>query len=297
MRRELMMAAIAGTLLTQVAPAQEVSLRYRPARVGVQYRVITWSEATTIIDETETPTSGAITLELSAIAGTTQRLAATQGGRYLIQVTRDSVRGRMRPAGGVWRDLADTARRSRVARVTVDERLAIRGVAAAADEMVEPRALRWARGLVGGYELVLPEAPVAVGATWNADVTFPLDPAVVPAAEIDVDPALAAEAYLTAHATFTADSIVPRGADTLVYATLSGQLAPLTLASPAEVSRGSLTVTGALGGTLIWSTGWRAFVAGALRTITTTRLVAPGIETQPTLFIRADVSQRFQLRP
>lgn len=279
--------------------AQEVVLRYRPGRIGTQMKLVVWTDATSTIVAGEAA-SEAITLEFSGLTGLTHRLRAVRGDTSVIAVSWDSVRLQMRPLGEPWRELPDSRRTARTAELTVNRLLAITAMDAPGMHPTADRnALQWFRGLAGGYEIVLPEEPVSPGTTWQGVIYAPVDPAMVPVSELQIDPGLVEIARLAAHVVFTADSVVPRGADTLVVIGLGGPLAPLSLASPAEVSAGTVTVTGALSGTLMWSTGWNGFVAGGVRSVTEARLRPPGVEPvpPPSVTVRADVTRRFQLRP
>ena len=62
---------------------------------------------------------------------------------------------------------------------------------------------------------------------------------------------------------------------------------------------GTVTVSGATAGSAIWSTGWNAYVAGAVRTAVRiqVRVGTFGQEQTSTLRLDTDSTIRFQLRP
>lgn len=284
-------ALAALALTTADATAQErVLLRYHPV-VGARVHTLWWSDVSTTIGVSEG--SETLTLEAEALQSITRRVVQRTDSGYLVEVELDSVRARMRPAGGSWRDLA-VGRGSAGLRVTVDERLRVSDVTSlrAGGDTLTGTRLQTLRGYAGGLEFGLPEEPVAAGDGWSADVVLPLQKSLALGQELNLPDELSGDTELIVRSRFTLDSIVHQPADTLAYLTLRGQVVPATYATQGGPVAGTLTITGATGGSFIWSTAWNAFVSGAVRARTTMQVQAAG-----TMTIRMESSHRFRVRP
>jgi hypothetical protein len=107
------------------------------------------------------------------------------------------------------------------------------------------------------------------------------------------------EPEVLARSTITLDSLVVRPTDTLAYLRVQGSFLP---AGPTEGEVGDAMlagITGAFGGSYIWSTGWNAFVSGALRTRATLTMERSEEIEQTVLEVTLSIdhSTRFQVRP
>jgi hypothetical protein len=167
-----------------------------------------------------------------------------------------------------------------------------------AGEAMGPARLVPFRAFSTGMEFALPEPPVDVGQSWVSDVVLPLHEPSGIEGEVEVSPWLQRVGDLVARSTFTLDSLVDRGTDTLAFLRVQGTFLPMTIASAVEAAEGRARVGGSLAGRMIWSTGWSAFVSGAVRTRVSvaTFLGAPQDES-PGVSATVDVTSRFQVRP
>lgn len=237
-----------------------------------------------------------IEVQLSLRQYLTEQVTDVQPGRFSVWRTVDSTRVRVRAQGEDWQEAPGSRVPRTSARVMLNDRYQI------SDFQLERRDTL--TGLVRdflrtpqGMELALPENPVAAGASWSTDIVFPFSYSEALSGEGDELPVQDAE--LVTRATITVDSIVVRAPDTLAYMRVSGNFLPVTITEAAETADAVTTLTGGMAGTLIWSTGWSAFVAGSTRSVLTAevRLTAPGVERSQGMGMRFDATNRFQVRP
>lgn len=288
-------ACLALSVMPQAAQAQQsILLRYHP-HPRAQMQTLVWSDLTSTISEEGSADS--IAIEAGGLQSITQRLLEVRGAFYLIEVTIDSTRARMRPLGGAWSDLDHPAQQV-AARFLVDDRFRISDVEAVGEDTALLAEIQTMGGLAPGFEFVLPEEPIAVGESWTADVVFPLSTSSGLEGEEGVAESLPQEAEIIARSTFTLDSLVLRPTDTLAYVRMQGNFLPTTVTEAGEEAGGALDITGAFGGSMIWSTGWDAFVSGAVRTRATMRFQLGTPEGGGvTMMLSLDASSRFQVRP
>lgn len=290
----LSIASLAGPAMAQ---AQQMQLRYAPS-AGRLLRTITWTDvAATIRDLPQAgqpPSGDTLHIDVSLLQSISERALAREGNAWQVERTLDSARGRMRAMAGSWRDLAaDTSRPN--ARMLVSDRFQVSRFSMVGDT-ASSSVREWLRNPAGGFELTFPEGPVSVGSSWNSDLVFALANGV----DLSQAGAQAAEgAELVAHVSMTLDSVVPRTGDTLAYLRVQGAFVPTTLSQAPEVGRGTASISGGFAGTMIWSTGWDAWVSGATRAQSVVRFDAVALEegVQAGFELRMDVTSRFQVRP
>jgi hypothetical protein len=293
--------ALLLALVPRGAAQQSVTLRYEPT-VGQQAHTLWWVEtAATIRDVVESADS--IALEIRGQQSITHRVLSVEGRVRTLEVTFDSARPRMRPAGGAW-SAADLPIAGSAVGLRVDDRYRVLAVDTAFRDSVPDAAQRALRGFATRFEFAFPEEPVTVGAPWTADVVYPL----VKPAGLDNEPVLAGRvaelSELVARTTFVLDSLVDRGVDSLAFLTVQGSFVPETVAAAPETGVGeTTTIRGAFAGSLVWSTGWDAFVTGAVRTRATFTMVerstseAGEPEVGPSgIILTLDTTSRFQVR-
>lgn len=284
----LALAVAPHTVLAQ----QSILLRYHP-QPNIRVQTLTRSQITlTIVEGTgETVDPDSLTIESSSLQSVTQRVHEVRGTQYILEVRVDSTRARMRPVGAAWQDIPDPGMRS--ARLVLDDRMRIAEVEVAAADSASADAQEF-HGLAGGLELVFPEDPVAPGESWTADLVFSLKGLE----GLEEETGFQEEPELIARSIVTLDSIVVRTSDTLSYLEVRGSFLPTMLTEAAEAAAGSVSVSGGFAGTVIWSTGWNAYVSGASRTLVT--LVTRGRAGEvgnTTVTLRLDITERFQVRP
>jgi hypothetical protein len=147
-------------------------------------------------------------------------------------------------------------------------------------------------------EFGLPEAAVTVGDTLTSDVVLRVSRPLGFGSETPVAANFSEQPEIVARTTLTLDSLSVRDRDTLAFLTIRGLFVATELDTSTEEIYAMVSVTGALGGSLIWSTGWNAFVSGAIRTRTTMTLERDPIEVDDVaMTLLMDESTRFQVRP
>ncbi len=271
---------------------QSILLRYHP-RAYTPVQTLTRSAImVTILEGTgEAVDPDSITMEASSLESITRRLREVRDTQYVVDVSIDSTRARRRPIAGVWRDISDRGMRS--ARLVLDDRMRITEVEVTSTDTVATADSKF-RGLAGGLELVFPEGPVAAGESWAADLVLPLKGLE----GLDAETGFSGSAELIARSTVTVDSIIARAADMLVYLQVRGNFLPTALTEAPEVVDAVVNISGGFAGTLIWSTGWNAYVSGASRALVTlVTQIGVGELASAATTIRVDVTEQFQIRP
>jgi hypothetical protein len=234
--------------------AQGVRLELR-GQVGPPVRAITGLRGTVVfreINEAGQPIGDSVVGEMTASAGIAYQVVAAAGSSRVVELRYDSLKSRARLLGQAWKEGMPQAT-GRPIRLTVDSTLAIEPGAAAALP-ADPVA---AGGILSWNGVSLPGRVVAPGDTWTVNVTYRLPGELAQLLEIALPDSVRAVA------TVSLDSVAARGADTLAYLTVKHPIGPVTL--PARDAGDSATVelAGSQAASLVWSTGWNAYVAGA----------------------------------
>lgn len=281
-------------------PAQQAALlRYRPLPGAVVHSLVWTDVSMTIADVSggvgEAGVPDSITLEVAMRHSITERVRQAAEGRYLLERTLDSARLRMRALGGAWGERPVDALEGRAARVVVNSRLQTGDFQLVDGRQAPPLARDALRTPPPGYEISLPDEPVAPGQSWATELVFPFNN------PIELEGAaglLVKNAELVARAMVMLDSLVARPSDTLAYLRFSGNFLPLTMPASPETGRGPTDISGALAGRLIWSTGWNAYVSGAARAVIVVQMTpGGGAAGQPGTRMRFDSTNRFRVRP
>ncbi len=289
-------AAWAVLLVTPAVEAQQtISLRYAP-QVGQYAQTVWWFDVTGTVNDAR-PGSVNWAVETTGLRSLTHRVTEVDGDRRVLEVTRDSVRVRTRPIDGVWTSVTDTGGRRPRARLVLDERLRVITVQALESDTETQAAPDGFRAFATGFELALPDRPVSVGQRWAADIVLRLDEPTGFEEEPGVSTWLHRVGDLVVRSTFTLDSLVDRGADTLAFLQVQGTFLPTTIASAVEAAEGRARVSGAFAARMIWSTGWNAFVSGAMRSqVLMATFVGTPQNEAPELSLTLVTSNRFQVR-
>jgi hypothetical protein len=289
----------AAWLATAVPPPvlaqQSIMLRYRP-QPQTRIHTLWWHQGRATLREgaPDVPAIDSIMVETEFLRSLTSSVAEERGDFFVVEVRHDSTRARARPVGGVWRELPGLRQRVTAVRLLVDQRLRVADLQVTAGDSVTLFEIQVLRGFTSGLEFGLPDTPIAPGDTWTADIVLPVAGPDGFGEETPVAQRFVDQPEVIARSTFTVDSLVPRPSDTLAYLTVQGGFVPAVIPLQQEGVQGTLTLTGAFGGSLIWSTGWNAFVAGAFRTRATMAAVeGEGVSVT----LRTEASSRFQVRP
>ncbi len=269
------------------ARVQHLELRYAPP-VGVTYRMHVWTTAQVTVEREKTEPADSMLVE--GFESYTRRVTGRSGAGTLVEIRRDSARVRQREGGEPWVPLS-TAQAPPPAVVTIDGRGRVVDPPAGALEV----GLR--PGLVAGPEIVLPDAQVRSGEEWHQEVTVPVT-WLLPV-DVGYDLPLDRSDALPLRAMMTFDSVLVRGGDSLAFITLAGTLAPVTRARAAEVANTTVVMGGTVTGTIVWSTGWQAFVSGVTESEFQihVRTGVFGEEPQSSGSVGAHVTTRFRIQP
>ncbi|MDH3455729.1 MAG: hypothetical protein OER90_02710 [Gemmatimonadota bacterium] len=297
MHRETLTVVVAAGCLwlatTLGAEAQQsIRLRYQPGAGSVVHTLWRYEATSTVRDGGD-----ALTIEAAGLRSLTHRVLEVTDGVRLVEVTRDSVRLRRRPRGGMWTQVPDVGLAPDIAVVAVDDRLRVQRLELRSAQSASASPAGTLRAFAAGLELAFPEEPQTPGATWTADLVVPLNEPIGLEQELGVATWVEQAVDIVARSTLTLDSIVVRGTDTLVYLEARGSLLPTTLASAPEAGVERARLSGALGGRLIWSTGWQTFVSGALR-VQMRMATFAGLPQDEVAgrTLETDITTRFQVR-
>jgi len=288
LRVALALAVLPG--IAAAADAQTVLLRFQPP-VGLEAHVLWRFEIkSTLTDGADVPVANA---EAVGTRSLTYRVMAQEEASRAVRVTRDSVRYEWRSAPRDWTGAASESGTPPTADLLVDDRLRVSLTSGppAGHERAELGAF------AGGFEAPLPEGPVGAGDSWTADVVMPAAEATGFEAEPDVGRWLARVDAMIARSTFSVDSLVDRGSDTLVYLRVRGSFLAASLVAALEAAEGRSRMDGDFAGQLIWSTGWHGYVSGAVRR--TLRLqVLRGLppDEEVSYGMTSDATLRFRIR-
>lgn len=275
-----------GVILLAVAlpaplPAQQPShLRYVP-RQGELLRTLLGARGTIVFREIVAgqPGPDSIVGEMNRLASVTQRVLETAGPLRVLEVRYDSLRIRSRLLGQAWKEnvLPDSLKGPY--RVPIDEQF------------------RWGSDGNGALEALpdwlgvqFPEEAISLGGSWTYPSVFRLPEELGQLLEIGIT------APLEGSTSVTLDSIVPRSTDTLMYFTIERALGPLILPAVDAGDSAEIAVVGASAGTLIWSSGWQAFVSGASQTRVGGRLRGVGRAGMREASVTWLITTRLQVR-
>ncbi|MFQ5702599.1 MAG: hypothetical protein ACE5HT_01100 [Gemmatimonadales bacterium] len=222
----------------------------------------------------------------------TEEITAVAGDRYSVRLTYDSVRARLRPAGGTWKILDPGPREEATVRVVLGPTMQVLASAEYIDQpnvnVSDSEALR---GMAGGFQLSLPDTLVAVGGSWTAELKYPITVLASVAGDLGVPNT----GELMSLATVTLDSVTARGTDRLSYMTVRGRFHPTRIESSAQ-DAGVADVAGSLVATLIWSSGWNAYVSGGVRMVINLVTYNDTNDKDVTSRLRFEIATQFQLR-
>lgn len=238
-----------------LAAQQPVSIQWTPP-LGAVVRTVTSSRGTMVfreLNEAGQTIGDSVVGEMTSIAGITQRIVDQRPGNTVVEVRYDSLRTRAHLVGQEWKDdlIAGTGETSQ--RVSMDAKLRpLTGAdgGLAADPVSDGGIAFW-------HGVELPDHPVTPGETWTVTTVFRLPSQLGGLLDIVVGDSMIATA------TVRFDSVTARPADSLMFFTVQQTLPPMALPVVDAGDSGTVDLAGAQAASLVWSTGWQAFVSGA----------------------------------
>jgi len=275
----------AGTLAAQ----QPVLVQFG-ARAGTSVRAITSARGTMVfheINEAGQRIGDSVVGELTALASVTHRVVAVQGSHYVVEVRYDSLRTRARLAGQNWTEDLVSGTGQDAARVTVDTRMRL-AEGPTGDLPTDPVANQ---GLATWRGVELPDRPVTPGETWTVNAVYRLPAQLGQLLDITIRDSLVAPA------TVRLDSVTVRPADSLMYVTVQQTLPPMMLPAVDAGDSATVELVGSQAASLVWSTGWNAYVSGASQAKLVGRLQSRNAAGTPRMAeIHWTLSTRLQVR-
>ncbi len=282
----LVLQGLLGTIQAQETHV----LRYAPD-TPMRVNLVSRSEIVMKAIPSGPRTVDTLTVEATRLESATQYADAAEGGRYSIELHYDSVRARMRPVGGLWRQLEASEKEVATVRALLDERMRVLQAEFLYSPHLQDSSAHLTRGLTGGVLLTLPAEPVAVGVPWATDVAYPLSAL----GGIGREEGVPEQGELRSLATAVLDSVVRRGDDILYYVTARGTFAPMRYASTLGGDRASIVAAGSFAAMAVWSSRWSAFVSSASRVLAQIDVQDP-LNTATVSQVRFDVIIRAQVR-
>jgi hypothetical protein len=237
-----------------LAAQQPVAVQWVP-RAGVVVRTVTSSRGTMVfreLNEAGQAIGDSVVGEMISLAGLTQRVVAQQMGTVLVEVRYDSLRTRAHLMGQDWKDDLLSGTGETGVRVSVDTKLRPQGPdgGLVADPVSDGGIASW-------HGVELPDHPVVPGETWTVTTVYRLPSQLSGLLDIVIKDSIIATA------TVRLDSVAARPTDSLMYFNVQQTLPPMTLPVVDAGDSGTVQLTGAQAASLVWSTGWQAFVSGA----------------------------------
>ncbi len=246
---------VASLMALPLRAQQPVTLRYAP-RVGALVRTITRSDGTITLralDAAAQPVGDSVMGQMRSWAGITRRVLEGTDRTRTVEVSYDSLKTQTRLVGQQWKETALSEADKVALNVTLDDQLrpvAGGGGGLAADPVANGGIATW-RGVA------LPGHPVSPGAMWVVQTGYRLPTQLGDLLDVSVGDSI------IANATVRLDSVVPQTRDTLMYLTVRETLGPITLPATDAGAAATVQLAGSQAASLVWSTGWSAFVSGA----------------------------------
>lgn len=249
--RLTLVAAVVLAFPVGLAAQDSLLLRYRPVQGVKVHRV--FQSHTRITGVAATGEAAGPVREAADLGGMTEVALPGPDGALIMHLAYDSLRARMREGEGAWHEYEVASLDSLWLQVRMDSRMHVVEATAGGDRPGSGMLVHLLTGVPG---MQLPEAWLHEGQYWRSRLEFPLGELVGHA------PVGAPTALLGAQTDFRLDSLTARAQDTLAYIRFSGAFTPTTLTRP---DGSTLQFAGATTGTLVWSSGWRGWVAAAAR--------------------------------
>ncbi|OGU33850.1 MAG: hypothetical protein A3K13_04680 [Gemmatimonadetes bacterium RIFCSPLOWO2_12_FULL_68_9] len=272
-----------------LAAQQPVSIQFGP-RVGAAVRTITQARGSMVfheINEAGQRIGDSVVSEVTALAGVTHRVLEAEAGDYLVEVRYDSLKTRVRVVGQAWKEDVLLGAGQDAALVTVDARLRSAG-GAGGGLPTDPVANG---GIASWRGVELPDRPVSPGDTWTVTTVYRLPAQLGQLLDIAIGDSLIAPA------TVRLDSVTVRPADSLMFFTVQQTLPSVTLPAVDAGDSATVELVCSQAASLVWSTGWNAYVSGASQARLAGRLQSRNAAGTPRMAeIHWTVSTRLQVR-
>ncbi len=276
-------AALGILALPGSAEAQDsLRLEFAPLRGITVHRAF---QSHTLMTMTGADSSGrpvTVSREVADVGAMSQVSMPRSDRAQVVHLQYDSLRFRARGATGPWREVVVPDPETRWIQARVDTHMRMLEIIGGGEHQSGGLLMHL---LTGGPGLVLPVGWVHSGDRWNAQLEFPLGDIV------GAEPTGLMPQTLRARAAFLVDSVRARPRDTLAYVSFSGSYLPQSLTA---ADGRSAQFTGAVRGTLVWSTGWRSVVSAATRNrvqFTVTRPGAASMEPQSQVTLETTIRQ------
>ncbi len=223
--------------------------------------------------------------EFADVGGMTEIPLGVVNGAQALHLRYDSMRIRSREPPASWREWRPEMGDSGWMQVRVDDRLRVTGTSGRPHPgITDPVAL-----ITGVRDLELPERPVAAGDRWQTTASVRLPTGM------HANDGAASPARLIANATAWLDSVRIRPYDTLGFVTVEGTFRRTTVTDPLQTERAAWSYTGDIIASLVWSTGWNAFVSGTNRSRIRARRREPTAPSDQTL--EWEITTRYRVQP
>jgi hypothetical protein len=272
-----------------LAAQQPVTVQWTP-RLGAVVRTVTSSRGTMVfreVNEAGQAIGDSVAGEMTSLSGITHRIVDQRAGEVVVEVRYDSLRTRVHLMGQEWKDELVSGTGETAQRVAMDLRLRpSQGVdgGLAADPVSDGGIASW-------HGVELPDHPVVPGETWTVTTVYRLPAQLSGLLEIAIKDSIIAAA------TVRLDSVASRPADSLMFFTVQETLPPMTLPVVDAGDSGTVELAGAQAASLVWSTGWQAFVSGASQARVVGQLRSGKAGAAPRLArINWAISTRLQVR-
>jgi len=225
--------------------------------------------------------------EMSSLAGITHRIVSQQEGNVVVEVRYDSLRTRAHLMGQDWKDDLLSGTGESAVRVAMDGKL--RPLQGADGGLVADPVSDG--GIASWHGVELPDHPVVPGETWTVTTVYRLPSQLSGLLDIAVRDSIIATA------TVRLDSVAARPTDSLMYFNVQETLPAVTLPVVDAGDSGTVELKGAQAASLVWSTGWQAFVSGASQVRVVGQLRSGKAGAAPRLAqINWAISTRLQVR-
>lgn len=270
--RPVLVALPLLALPSALAAQDSLLLRYQPVAGVKVHRV--FQSHTRVTGVGAAGEAAGPTREAADLGGITEVALPGPDGSLIVHLAYDSLRARLRHGEDPWREYELASLDSLWLQVSLDPRMRVVEATAGGDRPGSGMLLHLLTGVPG---MELPGGWLHQGQYWSSRLEFQLGEVVGHA------PIEAPSALLGVETDFRLDSLAARDQDTLAYVRFSGMLTPTTLR---RQDGSTLQFAGATTGTLVWSTGWRGWVAAAARL-----QVVVGIPEQGRLNVETTVRQ------
>jgi len=266
------------------------TLRYNPSP-PTRIHQISRSEVLMTVSTGAQGPADILTVEAHRLESMTQYVDAGDAGRYLVELHYDSLRSRMRPVGGAWRELRAGEKETAVVRVLLDQQMRVLEAEFMDSPHLQASRAHMTRGLIGGITATLPEDPLTTGVPWSTEVAFPLSPL----GSIGQEEGVPADGELRSLAQAVLDSAVTRGRETLYYMTIRGSFVPAEFTSTVGGQATIISAGGSMASMIIWSSTRNVIVSSATRAVVEMDVRDPGAPNSSS-HVRFDVTTYTQVR-